>query len=75
MKHRELILSPHGYVVRYEEVPKERGDPASKHCIATKEGKEYFAFTVCPLAGRDHFKRIGGIQDSIPHMARLIGPG
>lgn len=74
MGHRKSILSSHGYQVRYEERPKERDCPASKHCIAIKGSVKYFAFTICHPANPDTYQRIQSVQDSIPHMARMVEP-
>src|ERR1700730_8925526 len=74
MGHRKLILSAYGYQARYEERPKERGSDASRHCIALKGGLEHFAFRVCPPDHPDHYQRIRSVQDSIPNMARMVGP-
>jgi hypothetical protein len=74
MGHRESILSAKGYEVRYEELPKESGSVASKHCIAIKDGVEHFAFTICDPEYPDHYRRIESLQGSIPRMARMVGP-
>jgi hypothetical protein len=78
MEHLESILSSKGYEVRCEELRKERGSDASKHWIATKGGVEHFAFKIggpdCAHDRPDHYRRIRSIQDSIPRMARMIGP-
>ena len=74
MGYRKSTLSSYGYQARYEERPKERGSDASRHCIAIKGGLEHFAFRVCPPDHPDHYQRIRSVQDSIPHMARMVGP-
>jgi Phosphotransferase enzyme family len=74
MGHRQAVLSAQGFVVRYDVLPRDRGAPGSTHCIATKDGIKYFAFTILPPEHPDHHKRIASIQESIPHMARIVGP-
>jgi len=76
MGHRESILSPQGYEVTYE-TRQTRGAGAKKVCVAIKGGVKHFAFRIgheCPNDSADHYQRIQRIQNSIPHMARMVGP-
>jgi hypothetical protein len=75
MGHRRLILSPLGYEIRCDELPKERGCVvAANQCIAIKGGVKHFAFNICPPDHPDHYERIQSVQASIPYMARMVGP-
>jgi len=72
----EELLVPRNYAVRYEDLKKERGSTATKQCLASKDGVEYFGFKLCPRAcPRDrpeHYQRIQDIQTSISRMARMV---
>jgi hypothetical protein len=74
MEYHEAILSPLGYEVTYKQCRRYRGSEPMKLCIAIKDGMKYFAFKICRPAYPNHFCRIRSIQDSIPHMARMVGP-
>jgi hypothetical protein len=71
----ELLL-PRNYIVRNEDLAKERGSTATKHCIVSKDGVEYFAFKLCPRAcpqdRPEHYQHIQEIQTSISRMARMV---
>lgn len=67
MGYREDVLRPHGYHVTYTKRPAYRGSDPKVICTATKGGTEYFAFK-----DPGHYHRIRLVQDSIPHMARMV---
>jgi hypothetical protein len=76
MGHRESILSPRGYEVTYE-TRQTRGAGEKRVCVAIKDGVRHFAFKIChecPDDRPDHYQHIQSIQNSIPHMARMVGP-
>ena len=73
------ILSSEGYVVTTSLREKYRGAGSHQHvCIATKNSLTYYAFKVgtpaCVHDHVDHYERIRTLQDSIPRMARMVGP-
>jgi hypothetical protein len=73
------ILSLEGYVVTTSLREKYRGAGSHQHvCIATKNSVTYYAFKVgtpdCVHDHADHYERIRTLQDSIPRMARMVGP-
>jgi hypothetical protein len=73
------VLSSEGYVVTTSLREKYRGAGRPQNvCTATKSGVTYYAFKVrtsdCIHDRADHYQRIRTIQDSIPRMARMVGP-
>jgi hypothetical protein len=73
------VLSSEGYVVTTSLREKYRGAGRPQDvCTATKNGVTYYAFKVrtsdCIHDHADHYQRIRTIQDSIPRMARMVGP-
>lgn len=73
------VLSSEGYVVTTSLREKYRGAGRPQIvCIATKSGVTHYAFKVrtpdCVHDHADHYQRIRTIQDSIPRMARMVGP-
>jgi hypothetical protein len=73
------VLSSEGYVVTTSLREKYRGAGRPQDvCTATKNGVTYYAFNVrtsdCIHDHADHYQRIRTIQDSIPRMARMVGP-
>jgi hypothetical protein len=73
------VLSLEGYVVTTSLREKYRGAGRPQNvCTATKSGVTYYAFKVrtsdCIHDRADHYQRIRTIQDSIPRMARMVGP-
>jgi hypothetical protein len=75
MGYREAVLSPEGYEIVYQGREKYRGSGGQhRSCVATKGGVRYFAFRICHPDSPKHHERIQRIQDSIPHMARMLKP-
>ncbi len=73
------VISRRGYVVTTSLREKYRGAGRPQSvCTATKGGVTYYAFKVgtpdCVHDHADHYQRIQAIQDSIPRMARMVGP-
>ena len=58
----------------YQCRPKYRGAGSVKVCIATKNTVNYYATRIPPPDTPGHHCRIVNIQNSIPRMARLVGP-
>ena len=68
------ILSPLGYKVTYCTREKYRGAEPAELCIAIKDGLKHYGFKIGPLDSSDHHRRIQQIQDTIPHMTKIVVP-
>ena len=70
----EECLSQQGYDVSVFRRAKYAGAEPTLQYTATRDGVRYFAFKISGPDSPDHYERIRSIQDSIPHMAKMVGP-
>jgi hypothetical protein len=70
----EECLAELGYSVSTFKRAKYPGAEPALHYTAARDGVKYFAFRIAAPDSPGHYERIERIQESIPHMARMVGP-
>jgi len=67
MRHRQRILEPLGYTVRYLWQHKFNGQRVSRICIASKDDREFFVHN----QQAEFYRKLHGVQGSIPRIAKI----